>query len=100
MSGSQNMSFDILLKLAKRLSNELASRGGVDGFVVTHGTDTMEESAYFLNLTVKTDKPVVMVGIHVASHGRERRRGPPQPSTTPWRSRPIPMPGAAASWWL
>jgi L-asparaginase len=59
--GSQDMSFDILLKLAKRI-NELASKGDVDGFVVTHGTDTMEESAYFLNLTVKTDKPVVMVG--------------------------------------
>jgi L-asparaginase len=59
--GSQDMSFDILLKLAKRI-NELASKGDVDGFVITHGTDTMEESAYFLNLTVKTDKPVVMVG--------------------------------------
>jgi len=34
----------------------------VDGIVITHGTDTMEESAFFLNLTVKTDKPVVMVG--------------------------------------
>ena len=59
--GSQDMSFDILLKVAKRI-NELAKQGDVDGFVITHGTDTMEESAYFLNLTVKTDKPVVMVG--------------------------------------
>jgi L-asparaginase len=59
--GSQDMSFDILLKLAKRI-NELAAQSDLDGFVITHGTDTMEESAYFLNLTVKTNKPVVMVG--------------------------------------
>jgi L-asparaginase len=59
--GSQDMSFDILLKVAKRI-NELAKSPDVDGFVITHGTDTMEESAFFLNLTVKTDKPVVMVG--------------------------------------
>jgi L-asparaginase len=59
--GSQDMSFDILLKLANRI-NELAKSSEVDGFVITHGTDTMEESAFFLNLTVKTDKPVVMVG--------------------------------------
>ncbi|HYX74606.1 MAG TPA: asparaginase domain-containing protein, partial [Steroidobacteraceae bacterium] len=59
--GSQDMSFDILLKLAKRI-NELASKGDVDGIVITHGTDTMEESAYFLNLTARTDKPVVLVG--------------------------------------
>jgi len=59
--GSQDMSFDILLKLAKRI-NELAKSNDVDGIVITHGTDTMEESAFFLNLTVKTDKPVVMVG--------------------------------------
>src|ERR1044072_8919898 len=59
--GSQDMSFDIMLKLAKRI-NELMSRSDIDGFVVTHGTDTMEETAFFLNLVVKGEKPVVMVG--------------------------------------
>jgi L-asparaginase len=59
--GSQDMTFDIMLKLAKRI-NELAKSPSVDGFVITHGTDTMEDTAFFLNLTVKTDKPVVMVG--------------------------------------
>jgi L-asparaginase len=58
--GSQDMSFDIMLTLVKRI-NELA-KGDVDGFVITHGTDTLEETAFFLNLTVKTDKPVVLVG--------------------------------------
>src|SRR5215813_11967309 len=59
--GSQDMSFEVLLKLAKRI-NELLATNDVDGIVVTHGTDTLEESAFFLNLTVKSDKPVVMVG--------------------------------------
>jgi L-asparaginase len=59
--GSQDMSFDILLKVAKRI-NELGPKADVDGIVITHGTDTMEESAFFLNLTVRTEKPVVMVG--------------------------------------
>lgn len=58
--GSQDISFDIMLKLAKRI-NELA-KSDVDGIVITHGTDTMEETAFFLNLVVKSDKPVVMVG--------------------------------------
>jgi L-asparaginase len=59
--GSQDMSFEIMLKLAKRIA-ELAAQKDVDGIVITHGTDTMEETAYFLNLVVKTEKPVVLVG--------------------------------------
>ncbi len=59
--GSQDMSFEIMMTVAKRI-NELCAGNDVDGIVVTHGTDTMEETAYFLNLVVKTDKPVIMVG--------------------------------------
>jgi len=59
--GSQDMSFDILLALSKRIA-QLAKQNDVDGIVITHGTDTMEESAYFLNLVCKTDKPIVLVG--------------------------------------
>ncbi|MCL2893442.1 type II asparaginase [Brenneria tiliae] len=56
--GSENMTADVLLKLSKRV-NELLARDDVDGVVITHGTDTLDESPYFLNLTVKSDKPVV-----------------------------------------
>jgi len=55
------MSFDIMLALANRIA-ALAKDKSVNGVVITHGTDTMEETAYFLNLVVKTDKPVVLVG--------------------------------------
>ena len=58
---SKDMTDDIWLRLADRI-NELFARGDVDGIVITHGTDTLEETAYFLNLTVKSDKPVVLVG--------------------------------------
>jgi L-asparaginase len=59
--GSQDMNDAVWIKLARRV-NELQAQPGVDGIVITHGTDTMEETGYFLNLVTKGDKPVVLVG--------------------------------------
>jgi len=58
---SADITNEIMIRLANRV-NELLIKEGVDGIVITHGTDTLEETAYFLNLVVKSDKPVVVVG--------------------------------------
>jgi L-asparaginase len=59
--GSQDMNDEVWLKLAKRLG-EVVRSPDTDAVVITHGTDTLEETAYFLDLVTKTDKPIVMVG--------------------------------------
>jgi len=59
---SSELTLDQWLALAKRLNEIFASEPAIAGLVVTSGTDTLEELAYFLDLTVRSDKPVVVVG--------------------------------------
>jgi L-asparaginase len=59
--GSQDMNDEVWLKLAKR-TNEVLKSPDTDAVLITHGTDTLEETSYFLSLVTKSTKPVVMVG--------------------------------------
>lgn len=58
---SESFTNEQLVQLAKRVS-ALSKQDDVDGIVITHGTDTLEETGYFLTLVVRTDKPIVLVG--------------------------------------
>ncbi|MBR0827595.1 asparaginase [Bradyrhizobium manausense] len=91
--GSQDMNDKVWFALAQRIQQAF-DKNEADGVVITHGTDTLEETAFFLDNVVKGDKPVVIVGsmrpatavsadgpgnlyeaIQVASDPRSRGRG-------------------------
>ena len=59
--GSQDMNDEVWLNLGNKV-NEVLAKSDIAGVAITHGTDTIEETSYFLNLVVKSDKPVVMTG--------------------------------------
>ncbi|OMF94422.1 asparaginase [Paenibacillus sp. FSL R7-0273] len=59
--GSADITSQHWLTLAS-IINTLAQREDIHGFVITHGTDTLDETSYFLNLVIKTDKPVIITG--------------------------------------
>jgi L-asparaginase len=56
-----HMTPELMLDLSKVVNDHIA-RDNVDGIIVTHGTDTLEETAYLLDLTVRTNKPIVVIG--------------------------------------
>ena len=60
--GSPNITFDDWRSLARRIDEIFSNEPDTAGVVITHGTNTLEETAYFLNLTVRHDRPVVLVG--------------------------------------
>jgi L-asparaginase len=59
--GSQDMNDEVWVKLADAV-NKAVAQPDVAGVAITHGTDTLEETSYFLDLVVKSDKPVVLTG--------------------------------------
>ena len=73
-TGSSNITISMLLDLAARIDEIFETEPDVEAILVSQGTDTLEETAYFLNLVVKSDKPVVMVAAmrgrtHISADG-------------------------------
>lgn len=83
---SSSMTSEVWLKLANAVEEALR-REDVSGVVITHGTDTMEETAFFLNLVVKSEKPVVLTGAMRPATALSAEG--PSTFSTPFASRPI-----------
>lgn len=56
-----HMTPELMMTLSKRI-RDLMREKNYTGIIVTHGTDTLEETAYFLDLTIKTEIPIVVIG--------------------------------------
>ena len=56
-----HMTPELMLDLSKKVTGYIQS-DDIDGIIITHGTDTLEETAYLLDLTIKTPKPIVVIG--------------------------------------
>jgi L-asparaginase len=68
MIGSSKMTPDHWLRLSKRINTLFRKNPALTGIIITHGTDSMEETGFFLNLTVRDKRPVILTGSMRASN--------------------------------